>query len=84
MGFSYAYEATVGSYFGLVSEDHSYNDVQCQGGESTLDDCIHSNQENCGSKNGAGVYCSDEPTTSTESPTSTMFTTTTTSGSPTG
>ncbi len=77
MGFSHAAEITVGSYFGLVAEDHSYNEVQCQGDESSLDNCNHSNQEDCGSNNGAGVYCSNEPTTTTASTTSTAFTTTT-------
>ena len=49
----------------MVSNDFSYDDISCDGGEEALDDCVHANVENCGPNEGAGVECYTGEVTST-------------------
>jgi len=58
LGYSYG-EPTVNSFFGLVSTDFIYDDVQCIGDELYLSNCPHNPSHNCGSREGAGVICSN-------------------------
>jgi len=49
---------TTASYFGLVPEEFSYDDVMCDNTQSnSLDECPHSNTDNCYPFEGAGVFC---------------------------
>ena len=67
LGFNGALTVHSESYFGMVSNDFSYDDISCDGGEGALDDCVHANVENCGPNEGAGVECySGEVTSTTE------------------
>ena len=50
-------EFTVGSKFGNVSADFSFDQVECSGQENTLEDCKHDNIDDCGPDEGAGVVC---------------------------
>ncbi len=61
LGYLRVSEVTTGSQFGSVSDDFSYDDVQCFGFESNLDNCAHSNTDNCRSNEGAGVVCTNDP-----------------------
>jgi hypothetical protein len=45
------------SYFGTVSANFSYDNVECLGSETTLDACKHLNVHDCGTNEGAGVTC---------------------------
>jgi hypothetical protein len=58
LGFpSGAVSALQNSYFGLVPTTFSYDDVQCVGNESTINECRHINYHNCGASEGAAVIC---------------------------
>ena len=57
LGYSRSIASFSVSTFGLVSNDFSYDDVNCTGTEPTLDDCPHINSEDCSSGEGAGVEC---------------------------
>ncbi len=59
LGFSRALSFTIKSKFGNVHSDFSYDEIQCQGNEDTLDSCPHDNSEDCTHEEGAGVVCSD-------------------------
>jgi hypothetical protein len=48
------------SYYGEVLEDFSYDEVQCSGSETELNECPHDNQNDCKSFEGAGVVCRSE------------------------
>ena len=61
LGYLRVSQVTIGSLFGSVSSDFSYDGVQCYGFESNLDDCAHSNTDNCDSFEGAGVICTNDP-----------------------
>ena len=65
LGFTGALAVHGESFYGYVSADFSYDDITCDGTESTLDDCIHANTENCGPNEGAGVECYGGEVTST-------------------
>ncbi len=58
--------------------DFSYDDVECLGSESTLDECSHGDTENCQPEEGAGVRCT---TGTTGAPTTATTTVETTTGS---
>jgi len=45
------------SLYGSVPNDFSLDDVGCEGSETSLDNCPHNLEENCGSSEGAGVRC---------------------------
>ncbi len=57
LGFIGAVSATTNSHFGDVSGSFTYDDVQCDGTENSLDDCVHSYYINCQGQKGAGVIC---------------------------
>ena len=57
LGFTAGVQPTVASFFGSVSSQFSYDEVECVGTEKTLDECRHDNNHNCGSSEGAGVIC---------------------------
>jgi len=57
LGYVDAYRYRYGSHFGLVPEEFSYDDVKCDMSANSLDECPHSNTDNCGSTEGAGVIC---------------------------
>ena len=48
------------SYYGQVSDDFSYDEVQCLGSEVELDECAHDDQNDCKNMEGAGVVCAPE------------------------
>ena len=48
---------TMRSQFGRVNSTFAMDDVRCVGNETTLLDCPHTTQENCGPTEGAGVIC---------------------------
>jgi len=41
LGYTGALNATVGSHFGAVSTDFSYDDVICSTDDGSLDECKH-------------------------------------------
>ena len=49
------------SRFGAVPADFALDDVQCEGSEESLFDCLHSPDSNCGANEGAGVICQGRP-----------------------
>ena len=51
---------TLGSFFGSVSSQFSYDEVECVGTEKSLDECRHDNNHNCGNSEGAGVICAQQ------------------------
>lgn len=55
LGFIRSANFTVHSRFGPIRGNFSYNNVECSGNESTLDECPHSNVERCTASDGAGV-----------------------------
>jgi len=58
LGFALgASNAHSNSYFGTVSANFSYDNVQCIGTEATLDACKHLNVHDCATNEGAGVTC---------------------------
>ena len=59
LGYLYG-EPTERSYFGSVSPDFAFDDVQCRGDEAYIWRCPHDTSHNCGSHEGAGVICSNE------------------------
>jgi hypothetical protein len=70
LGYPNATNFTVGSAFGTVNGTHSFSEVECSGNETSLNECIHSDEGDCGKHEVAGVICLTEPTTTTtEQPT---------------
>jgi len=59
LGYLYG-EPTERSYFGPVSSDFAFDDVQCRGDEEYIWRCPHETEDDCGSHEGAGVICSNE------------------------
>ena len=55
-----AIHPTCCSYYGLVPNTFSYDDVQCSGNETHVDNCTHLNTHNCGQYEGAGVVCNPD------------------------
>ena len=53
----FALEATEESRFGEVGDDFSMDDVQCRGNETSLLQCEHETEDNCGGGEAAGVVC---------------------------
>merc|ERR1712055_31754 len=60
LGYHYGFP-TDNSFFGPVSTDFAMDDVQCTGNEDYIWRCPHETEHNCGSSEGAGVICSNEP-----------------------
>ena len=60
LGFVDAMEAKTGAYFGGGAGDIWLDNVECNGLESNLKDCIHRGWgiHNCGHDDDAGVVCS--------------------------
>ena len=52
-----AESVTRDSFYGSVPDSFAYDDVRCVGTEETLDECPHTNLDDCGSSEGAGVVC---------------------------
>ena len=52
-----AMEATDESRFGKVGDDFSMDDVQCRGNETSLLQCKHETEDDCGGDEAAGVVC---------------------------
>ena len=52
--------ATSDSEFGDVEENFIMDDVQCEGSEDNIIDCIHIAEHNCDGSEGAGVRCLSE------------------------
>jgi len=50
---------TFESHFGQVSENFAMDDVNCNGGEATIQDCHYLTSDNCGPGEGAGVKCNN-------------------------
>jgi len=59
LGFRGALEGKYESYFGEVEDNFILDDVHCVGDEADIRDCPHSDSENCGTMEGAGVICND-------------------------
>jgi len=61
LGYLYG-EPTERSYFGAVSSDFAFDNVDCRGDEEYIWRCPHvtEDHEDCGSHEGAGVICSNE------------------------
>lgn len=57
LGFSSASRVTKGSYFGKVSNEFSFDDMNCTGSESNLTACEHEAYDNCNGYEGAGLKC---------------------------
>ena len=53
--------ATQNAYFGTHGSDFIMDDVDCQGHEEDLWDCVFLANHNCASSEAAGVICSPEP-----------------------
>ena len=58
LGFPSVVSATSNSKFGQVPSSFRMDDVECTGEESSLLECPHNRDHNCGSSEGAGVICS--------------------------
>ena len=52
-----AVEATRESRFGEVGEDFSMDEVACRGDETSLLQCGHETEDDCGGGEAAGVVC---------------------------
>ena len=48
---------TLESQFGQVNSTFRMDQVECTGNESTLLDCPHNTEDDCGAGQGAGVIC---------------------------
>ncbi len=60
LGFSHAKSIHIESHFGPVTTQYSFQDLACNGDESTLDQCSISGSSRCyGTREGAGVTCSE-------------------------
>ena len=58
LGFSSG-TPSIKSFFGQVNSTFRMDDVKCTGDETSLLDCPHNKEDNCGASEGAGVVCSD-------------------------
>jgi len=76
LGYSGASDIYFGSHFGQTPDIFSYDDLYCTGSEFSLDECPHSNEDNCNGFEAAGVVCGGGSSTTT-----TIGTTTTTQDS---
>uniref|UniRef100_G3SPF7 Scavenger receptor cysteine-rich domain-containing protein DMBT1 n=1 Tax=Loxodonta africana TaxID=9785 RepID=G3SPF7_LOXAF len=65
-----AMEAPMGAYFGAGSGQILLDDLQCEGSESHLGQCVHRGQAglNCGHLEDAGVVCEENPTGADDPP----------------
>ena len=52
---------TIKSHFGSVPADFAMDDLNCIGSETSIFECAHNIVDDCGSSEGAGVICSDNP-----------------------
>ena len=58
LGYETALNATIMSFYGEVPQDlFSYDEVNCTGVESTLENCSHDDAHDCKLNEGAGVIC---------------------------
>ena len=63
LGFNHGADSIkMESYFGPVPPDFSYDDVNCNGTENSLEECGHINSDNCNTQEGAGVICNPNST----------------------
>ena len=57
LGYAGAERFLTSSSFGTVSKNFAYDEVECLGTEASLQDCPHSDTEDCNPQDGAGVVC---------------------------
>jgi hypothetical protein len=57
LGFDGVDYVVTDSFFGQVEGTFSYDNVECTGDESSLDECSHLDESNCTTDEGAGVIC---------------------------
>jgi len=83
LGYNYGFPECR-SHWGEVPSTFSMDNVQCHGQESHIQDCQYNRSDDCGSWEGAGVYCSQyaQTTTSNPRPSCDNFGTTTTTPYP--
>ena len=61
LGFSGGYATTESKYGDVNLERQScFDDVRCNGYESSLVDCRHESYDDCGDSEGAGVVCYED------------------------
>ena len=58
--------ATTRSHFGQVSSTYAMDDVRCFGNETSILACPHSDVDDCGSSEAAGVICDQVPGSTTD------------------
>ena len=56
LGYNYGVP-TIQSRFGTVPATFAMDNVACIGNETSLLDCPHNSQDDCGANEGAGVIC---------------------------
>ena len=56
LGFEYG-TAKKNSYYGAVPSDFAMDEVYCYHEDDFLQDCEYNTSDDCGSSEGAGVYC---------------------------
>ncbi len=57
LGFSGADRYLTASSFGSVPNRFSYDEVVCNGNESSVQECQHQDHDDCYPDEGAGVIC---------------------------
>ena len=60
LGFQGAIKFTTRSAFGTVPTLFAFDNVRCNGNETSLNDCPHLNTDDCSLEEGAGVVCGAE------------------------
>ena len=57
LGYFRAKQFTRESYYGPIDTEYRMDNVKCVGNEIRLLDCLHSDQDDCGPGEAAGVIC---------------------------
>jgi hypothetical protein len=60
LGYNGVINFTLASTFGPVPSFYAFDNVNCSGKETSLNDCPHLNEDDCTSFEGAGVVCNTE------------------------
>ena len=61
LGYNGFINFTLASAFGPVPSQFAFDNVNCSGRETSLNDCYYLNMDDCTSFEGAGVFCNTEP-----------------------